>query len=135
MTTFAVYSAIIYYTATTIHSLQCLLKADYLFQYQVEHYFNTAHTRSDGFCCDADCSNECDNRFLFCLRPIGLSQSSEECPLGNYSTGVIANDSSVFAAGEDLPVGVPNPLVFHGAGAWPVSVWEIKIIIVSFFLL
>ncbi len=89
----------------------------------MEHYFNIPHTRSGGFCCDLDCSNECENRFLFCLRPVGFNRSSEECPLGNYSTGVIANDSVVFAAGEDLDVGVPNPLVFNGAGAWPVSVY------------
>ena len=118
------FKLILLYTATTTHSLQCLLKGDYLLQYRVEEYLNSMHIRGDGFSCDSDSSNdECENRFLFCLRPVGFNRSSEECPLGNYSTGVIANDSVVFAAGEDLDVGVPNPLVFNGAGAWPVSVY------------
>ena len=102
--------------------LQHLLGADYTLEIQLEEYANTLHTAEDGFCCESVsgmCMDDCDSQFLFCLRPASFDQSSEDCPLSCYSTGVIGGDSITFPIGE-LDDGVLNPLVFNGS-RWPVS--------------
>ena len=79
---------------------------------------------SGGYCCESYswccCSSQCDNRFVFCLRPSGTSQDGNEgnCPLGRYTTGEVGDDDFNFGS-SSIASGVPNPLVFTGS-VWPV---------------
>lgn len=110
--------------------IQVNVDAEYQFKAGIHHYNNSRHLarqfRFNGDCCDA-CDNPCDNRFVFCLRefeaPLRYTVLEERhCPLGRYSTDVIApdNDNMEFVLGQNLYDEVPNPLVFSGS-QWMVS--------------
>lgn len=101
------------------------LDADFYLNVELLEYKSAQHRRVDGFCCDPleldnnETCTECDNQFLFCLRPSGSPKSSgissrdnESCPLGNFKTGNISGDNMMFESGQNLDVGVPNPMTF-----------------------
>ena len=100
--------------------------ADFILTAQVLSYASTTHVKYDGFCCvsprgsSSSCTQDCSNRFKFCLRPLGLGRDNDTCPMGEYVTGPISDDDMEFDLDRDLDVGVPNPLVFTGK-RWPVS--------------
>ena len=114
-------------------------KGDYRLEVFVNHYENPQRRTSTGQCCDSssdstssrvtECGNECDNQFLFCVRPYAyaqqlsgdLSLDSWECPLGRISTAVaLSSDDISFVMGEENYAPFQNPLVFNGT-VWPVS--------------
>lgn len=80
-----------------------------------------------GLCCDLpsplerECSNECDNYFVFCLQAtseIGMGS----CEYGQNTTDVIpGGDDLTFQKGTTLDGSVPNPLVFSN-DQWPHNV-------------
>ncbi len=100
------------------------VQADYELTAQVFSYRNPSHrglSIPDGQCCDGACTNDCDNRLTFCLRPQGttdpdLTQCSVDEPL--YTTTTTGTDDQVFL--NDNLLGLPNPLIFTG-DTWPVS--------------
>lgn len=71
-------------------------------------------------CCDTDgvqdgqCKNECDNILQFCLQTSSYKSST-------ISTSVITGDNLTFSAGQNISIGVSNPLMFTG-DAWPSDV-------------
>ena len=112
------------------------MDADYRLEIRAFSYNNPSH-RCAGCepqqpCCDGSrtesCSGpeQCDNNFIFCLRPLGTSGfnrlDERFCPLGRYSTTFILpnQDSFTFEEGELVLNGLPNPLVFTGP-RWTVS--------------
>ena len=108
------------------------LEADFNLKVHFMMYKSSQHTRADGFCCDyfadSEVCTDCDNQFLFCLRPSDtqrnriLSRDDENCSFGSFKTGNISADDATFESGEDLDIGVPNPMSFNfKLEAWPVS--------------
>ena len=94
---------------------QVCVDADYRLEIRVFSYNNPTHRCArcgpQQPCCDGNrtelCSGpeQCDNYFVFCLRPLGTSGfNNQYCPLGRYSTALnsILNDqdSFVFEEGE-----------------------------------
>lgn len=108
---------------------QHLTRAGYILKVQVFSYASTSHLKSSGFCCrtpastDSTCTQDCNNRFSFCLRPPGIAPDNSTCPTPDwtYTTGTVSDDMMEFESGRDLDANVPNPLVFTGE-SWPVSV-------------
>ena len=98
------------------------MHADFVLEVQLFRFRNPTGRTTIGICCDFDCSDGCDNRFVFCLRPSGsVSTSEDNCPLGRYRTGVIAGNDEVFLRGVlDPTQDITNPLNFTGP-LWPVS--------------
>lgn len=87
-------------------------------------YVSTKHILKNGFCCDisnsqSECQDDCDNRFIFCLRRTGSGGLS--CPSNSttYQTSNTSPDFVIFSSGVDIDDGVPNPLIFTGE-RWPV---------------
>lgn len=105
--------------------LQHEATADYILTAQVLSYASTTHVKYDGFCCLRSCTQPCNNRFKFCLRPHGMGTGNDTCPTEEYVTGDISNDNMTFSLGRELDEGVPNPLVFTGK-SWPVSLHNIN---------
>ena len=109
---------------------QVFVDADYRLEIRVFSYNNPSHRCAtcgrQQACCDGSrtesCSGpeQCDNNFIFCLRPLGTSGfnrfDERFCPLGSYSATYIPQnqDSFTFEEGEVTLNGVPNPLVFTG---------------------
>ena len=111
------------------------MKSDFILEVPVHAYSNPTHAAApmgdEVVCCDdgddvspLDCSNPCDNRFIFCLREFGrtdIDLRTQSCLYGRERTEQYNNnDSLTFTVGEDFPGGVSNPLVFSGT-SWPVS--------------
>ena len=85
-------------------------------------------------CCDGSgtelCSGpeQCDNYFIFCLRPLGTSDFDEQfCPLGRYSTTFILQnqDSFTFEEGEMVLNGHKSDRdrMLVGSGSVPATGW------------
>lgn len=105
--------------------MQQSVRAGYILKIELLSYASIPHTKYNGFCCGTQgalgCIEDCNNRFKFCLRPMGFDQESDACPTGQMlATGPISDDSMEFESGTDLDDGVPNPLIFTAEG-WPVS--------------
>lgn len=98
------------------------MHADFVLEVQLFRFRNPTGRTTIGICCDFDCSDGCDNRFVFCLRSSGsVSTSESNCTLGRYRTGVIAGNDEVFLRGVlDPTQDITNPLNFTGP-LWPVS--------------
>ena len=104
------------------------VESRWILQVGVHHYNNQASIAADnGFnCCDLDgisdgqCTNECDNYFIFCLQSVD-TLNDNICPYGEYTTGIVGGDELDFTIGQELSTGVPNPLIFHG-NMWPTNV-------------
>ena len=101
--------------------------AMYTFEVKVLSYQNpTSQRASNGRCCDngrnSNCVNQCDNRFLFCLRNAGLSKDDNtgNCPLGMYEFATANNRDNIMFTTPFINQDTPNPLVFNGS-VWPVS--------------
>ena len=103
--------------------MQVAVYGDYELEVLVQRYQNPSRggqTVPEGSCCDIDCGDPCDNRFTFCMRPLGTSRTNTGfCPLGTIIPEFTAGDDELFTAGDFL--GLPNPLIFNGSTAWPVS--------------
>ena len=114
---------------------QVCVDADYRLEIRVFSYNNPTHRCArcgpQQPCCDGNrtesCSGpeQCDNYFVFCLRPLGTSGFDNQfCPLGRYSTALNSvlndQDSFVFEEGEQTLLHLSNPLVFTGP-RWLVS--------------
>ena len=94
-------------------------------------YRNPGGRDSGGYCCESYSTvlcgiiDQCDNRFVFCLRNFGTAEDGNEdnCPLGRYETpGAVGDDDFSFAT--PIASGVPNPMTFTGS-VWPVSIYNI----------
>ena len=90
----------------------------------LHYYSNPGSLSSNGNSCDGT-SDQCDNRFTFCLRPstdIGSqSTNKNNCSLGRKQTQVFSDtDDKNFANMTGLGNSVSNPMVFAGE-VWPVS--------------
>ena len=111
-----------YIIATVLSCMQTSVHADYVLEIHLLQFRNPSGKNSFDVCCDFNCRNGCDNRFVFCLRPSGtLSNNDNNCPLGRYQTGVIADNNAEFNLGElDSERDISNPLNFTGP-LWPVS--------------
>ena len=116
-------------------------QASYVLEVRAYSYQNPESKHATGECCEtfaiSNCENQCENRFVFCLRGSSVSNDGNtgNCPLGRYSTGHIGDDSFSFST-PNLASGVPNPMTFTGS-VWPVSkqkdfhTWKAIIYIVS----
>ena len=108
--------------------LQALVQGDYILEIRVHRFQNPTGERFDGRCCDDnrfDNCSPCENMFLFCLRPPFFPNTSNNCPLGSYTTGVVTSgedpdDLQFPIDGSPIDTDVPNPLIFSGT-EWPVS--------------
>lgn len=107
--------------------IQFPARASYNLNVEVLSYASTTHVKSDGFCCRTPinlvCTDHCNNRFTFCVRPTGVntSDSTGACldSAQQLATGSISDDMMEFEIGRNLDAGIPNPLVFT-ADRWPV---------------
>ena len=110
------------------------MATEFILEVAVHKYNNPTHAaispaEGEAVCCDdfaipANCLDPCDNVFTFCLREMGRTDENalnlSNCPYGLIKTGVFENnDNLTFTLGEDLPGGIPNPLLFSGP-SWPV---------------
>ena len=118
-------------------SMQDYGRSDFLIEIPVHNYSNPQHgsplstTDDSPWCCDQfdsppNCTDPCDNIFIFCLREFQRSRTDynvemQRCPYGWQMTEYYSDtDNLTFTVGEDFPGGVPNPVVFSGV-SWPVS--------------
>ncbi len=110
-----------------------VVKCDYVVEVDLRSYSNEDSRAFDkqGACCDSVSSNshdfndgtctnteECDNQFVFCLRPINtLSTNTGGCITQTIlSTNIFSNTDSLDFTTVDI--GVPSPLKFTVPGSW-----------------
>ena len=78
--------------------------------------------RDEGGCCDFNffghCKGNCDNYFLFCLRPRDFSRLDLSCPNGQLETGEVGGDDLSFF---ERVGSLSNPVMFPVRGSWSVS--------------
>ena len=97
-------------------------EGDYEVHVQVNTYQNQVHRHSQR-CCGiftdplGNCLFECDNYFLFCLRPFGFNRLDKTCPSAQAQTEQREGDDVTF--GEFIG-GHPNPVILEVSGRWEV---------------
>lgn len=90
----------------------------------VNSYRNDGHLHSRG-CCHQYiiifglliCQGDCDNYFLFCLRPFQFSSLDKSCPSAEIRTEEKEGDNVTFG---DFIGGRPNPVILEVEGQWEV---------------
>ena len=95
----------------------------------VHSFTNNNHLDAEDEVCDIFCSDdrceECDNRFMFCLRNFGDFRSGNRafCPLGGaMETMAFDNsDAMIFSSLTSLGNSVLNPVIYTG-NSWPVRI-------------
>lgn len=111
------------------YCVQLPVRGDYQLNIRVHTYSNPSHRHRDGGCCDFSfrslffpgCYSDCDNIFVFCLRPAGFFHRDLSCPLNKRTSGEVGGDSLSFDIGERVG-SLPNPIPISVQGPWMVSI-------------